>query len=448
MTLRPTKESKTPTLPLYLLYGDEFLVKEELDNIVSSALGPRFRKTNLLVLNGSDLDEEKLFSLVHTPSLFGDAQVIVVEDTTLFSSPKDARRLAARVAEAARSGDKKTVLRVIGQLLGLLGAVSAEAIHSNEWLATLSTEKLSADTHAVLREAAREWLESRQELSAPPRESLIEELVRRPIPAGTIVVFTAEAVDSNKPSFRLLRARGHVRECIAEREKFASRLSRTYFDNRVKAILRDAGKTISREALTTIYTRAGTDLRRLQGELHKLLNYVGETGHIEKADVENVFDDFHAADFFEFSAAIRSGDLCKCLTSLHEHLRIVAHPLQALAAISGEVRRLLMAKELRQTIFADAWRSGISFAAFKNLVQEEKWKERRPQVAAQIAETRMKPYALYLSIQASEKFTEERLTAAMEKLLQADIILKSSRLGRYGAQAILEDILYQLCQTP
>jgi DNA polymerase-3 subunit delta len=445
MRPRSTKDKKSSTLPLYLLYGDEFLVKEELNNIISSALAADLRKTNLIVLNGADLDEEQLFSLVATPSLFGDARVIVVEDTTLFASPKHAGRLAARVAEAARSGDKNTVLRCIGQLLGLLGAANAEAIRSDEWLAALSAEKLPSDTHAVLRQAAMEWLESGQTLHAAQRESLVEELVRRPIPEGTIVVFTADAVDSKKPSFRVLQERGHVRDCSAAREKFASRLSRTYFDNRVKAILGEAGKTISREALNRIYALAGTDLRRLQGELHKLLNYVGERRRIETSDVENVFDDFHAAEFFEFGAAIRTGDLQKCLTALHEHLRIVAHPLQTLAALSGEVRRLLMAQELRQTVFADTWRPGISFATFKNLLADKERKEQAPHAAAQIAKTRMKPYSLYLSLEASEKFSEARLAAVLEKLLQADIILKSSRLGRYGAQALLEDILFQLC---
>ncbi|MGC9028638.1 MAG: DNA polymerase III subunit delta [Desulfomonilaceae bacterium] len=440
-----TKETKSPMLPLYLLYGDEFLVKEELNNIISSALGADLRKTNLIVLNGADLDEEKLFSLVATPSLFGDARVIVVEDTTLFASPKDAGRLAARVAEATRSGDKKTVLRCIGQLLGLLGAANEAAIRSDEWLAALATEKLSSDTHAVLREAAREWLESGQKLNAPQRESLVQDLVRRPIPEGTIVVFTADAVDSKKPSFRAFQEHGHVRECLAARDKFAPRLNRSFFESRVKAILGEAGKTISRDALNRIYARAGTDLRRLQGELHKLLNYVGERRRIETADVESVFEDFHATEFYEFGAAIRTGDLHKCLISLHEHLRIAAHPLQTLAAISGEVRRLLMAKELKQTVFADTWRPGISFATFKNLLADKERKDQSPDAAARIAKTGMKPYLLYVSLEASDKFSEKKLIAAMEKLLQADIILKSSRLGRYGAQAILEDILFHLC---
>jgi len=444
MTPPTTEEKSSLERPIYLLYGDEFLVKEELNRIVEGVLEAGLRKTNLIVLSGADLDEGEFFSLVATPSLFGDPRVIVVEDTTLFSSPKDARRLASRVADAAHSGDKKILLRYMGQLLRLLGVRSPEVIRGDEWLDAISMDGLPSGAREVLRQAAREWLQSRQKLDGPPAETLVEDLVHRSTPEGTRVVFTAETVDIKKPSFRLVQERGHVRECVAQREKFVTRLNREYFDNRVKAILSESGKTISREALARMYELAGIDLRRLQGELNKLLNYIGSKRHIDKADVDNVFEDFHGVEFFELSAAIRTGDIHKCLKALHEHLRIVAHPLQTLSAITGEVRRLLIAKELREQIFRDAWQPGLSFSRFKSLLASQASKTASPDAAAQIAKTHMKPYSLYVSIEASEKYSETRLLATLEDLLSADIILKSSRLGRYGAQAILENVLFRL----
>ncbi len=447
--MKPKKkeESRSRRLPIYLLFGDEFLVKEELRRIVNGLLSADLHKTNLIVLRGTDFDESTFFDLVTTPSLFGDQRAIVVEGTTLFSGPKESERLASRVVEAARSGDEQVLLRYVGQLSSLTGLSSPKAIEKDEWFESVGVKGLSLDERELLRRTARKWLESGGLLDNRRSETLVEELFIRSVPEGTVLIFTADAVDRKKKSFRLLQEHGHVIECVPEREKFVQRLSKTYFDTRVKAVLKESGKTVSREALSRMYALAGTDLRRLHAELHKLLNYVGDKRHIDVADVDDVFDDFHNTEFFELTEAIRSADISRCLKALHAHLGVVAHPLQALSIITAEVRRLLMAKELRQTLFSDVWKPGLSFAMFKSVLERKASHHGNPEAAALIAKTNMKPYSLYLSLEASEKFSETRLLLGLEELLAADITLKSSRLGRYGAQAVLENVLLKLVKS-
>ena len=85
-----------------------------------------------------------------------------------------------------------------------------------------------------------------------------------------------------------------------------------------------------------------------------------------------------------------------------------------------------------------------SLSRFKSLLVTKASREGNPEVASKIAKTRMKPYSLYVSLQACEKFAEDRLLQALEDLLTADIIFKSSSLGRYDPQAILENVLFRL----
>lgn len=444
MKPRSKDANSLPKLPIYLLYGDEFLVKQELNRIVDRVLGSDLRKTNLTVFTGADLDEGTFFASVRTCSLFGHRRVIVVEDTTLFSGLKDAGRLASRVANAAQSGDESLLLRYMGQFLRMAGITSSEVIKGDEWLEAIHTDDLSSSGRDLLRQTANKWLESRHSFDAPLSDTLVEELIHRPPPEGTVVIFTAESVDTKKQAFRLVAERGNVQECLVDREKFVQKLNRSYFDNHVKATLAECGKTVSRDALARMYVLAGTDLRRLQAELNKVLNYVGEKRHIDVSDVDDVFDDFHGAEFFELSAAIRTGDLERCLKALYEHMKIVAHPLQTLSAIAGEVRRLLMVKELREKVFGDSWSPSFSFSRFKSLLATKASREGNPEVASKIAKTRMKPYSMYVSLQACDKFAEDRLLQALEDLLTADIIFKSSSLGRYDPQVILENVLFRL----
>ena len=71
---------------VHLFYGDEFLVKERVRELIDKLLKPDLRNTNLIVIDGINVDVSYLANQLFTPSLFGGARVLLVENTTLFSA--------------------------------------------------------------------------------------------------------------------------------------------------------------------------------------------------------------------------------------------------------------------------------------------------------------------------------------------------------------------------
>jgi DNA polymerase III subunit delta len=434
------------SLPIYLFFGDEFLVKEQVESLVSRVLDIGLRATNLIVLNGPESDAGTLLSLVKTPSLFGDARVILVEDSTLFSGRKDNAKLLDRMADAARSQDSRAVMRYMGQLMHTAGVVASDVFSGEDWLTAVSSQSLKPEIKEILLKAALEWAHSEKAQEPSGIDDVLEDLLQSNCPEGTHLIFTALVVDKKKRSFkRLQEAGGVVTECNPVQEKFGPGLDRSYFQERVRSALAVLGKKISGDAMAKMYALTGTNIRRLQSELSKLVSYVGDRTKIELPDVEALFEDFHEAAFFELSTAMRTGDVITCLKALHQNMKIVAHPLQTLAIMANEVRRLLIAKDLRRTLPASVWKPGMPYAKFKVLLDETLKADHKGEIKEKIKQSGMKPYTLHMCLEAAERFSDADLVDVMEALLEADILLKSSRLGRLGAQSLFETILLKIC---
>ena len=81
---------------MQLFYGDEFLVKERVRELLDKLLEPDLRSTNLIVIDGINVDVSYLANQLFTPSLFGGARVLLVENTTLFSARTDQQKTLAQ----------------------------------------------------------------------------------------------------------------------------------------------------------------------------------------------------------------------------------------------------------------------------------------------------------------------------------------------------------------
>jgi DNA polymerase III delta subunit len=58
----------------------------------------------------------------------------------------------------------------------------------------------------------------------------------------------------------------------------------------------------------------------------------------------------------------------------------------------------------------------------------------------------MNEFALFNLLKVAQNFTMERLLSIMEAILDADVLLKSSRLGARSPQVILEKVVYTICK--
>jgi DNA polymerase III delta subunit len=430
---------------IHLFYGDEFLVKEEVQKLVKEVLEPLLRDTNLIVLDGNNLDISLVTSHVFTPSLFGGHRVIVVDQTTLFMSRADRGKIVAKVVDAWQSGDRKGSFKAFAQLLSLAGVTAQDVQRGPEGVTDAIEDSVPAQARDVVARVTREYFSEERKPVKTNDESALEELIQQPFPPGTTLVFTAPDVDKRKKIFKLAEKVGRIRECAAREEKYGGSLDRSFFDDRVLGALHNAGKTISGPALDRMYARSGKELRRLHSEVDKLIGYVGARTEVTMEDVESVFSDFHEASPFDLNNAIRTGDIAKCLPALHENLTMVGQPLQTLGIVAGEIRRLMMARELLFTVFRGSWKVGMSASAFMPALR--KAREQHPELVKKdkFHLLSMNDYALYYALRDAQKFTLDKLVLVMEKILEADIMLKSTRLASHAAEEVLEEVIFAVC---
>ena len=431
--------------PVYLLYGDEFLVKEQVQTLVKDILEPRLRDTNLIVLDGNHLDISVLSSHLFTPSLFGGDRVIVVDQTTLFMNRTDRGKIVTKVADAWQSGDRKAAFKAFGQLLSLTGVNAEDVQKGPAGLIDAIEDSVPAKARDIMVRVANEYLSGERKPVKASDETAVEELLQNSFPPGTHLVFTAPDADKRKKVFKTLSKVGQVRECTAREEKYGGSLDRSYFDERVSTALREANKTISPAALDRMYARSGKELRRLHSELDKLIGYVGTRADVSVEDVESVFSDFHEVSPFDLNNAIRTGDIAKCLPALHENLTMSGQPLQTLGVIAAEMRRLMMARELLFTVFRGSWKVGMSPTAFMPVLRKVRDQHPELVVKDKFHLLSMNDYALYYALRDAQKFTLEKLVRVMEKILEADIMMKSTRLASHAAEEILEEVIFAIC---
>lgn len=443
--------SQEPDSPIataiYLYFGDEFLVKERISEFVFRVLDEKLRKTNLITLDGARLNVPDLFSLVFTQSLFGGPRIILVEQTVIFASRADAGKLSEKAAEAWKAGQSKTAFKIISQILSLLGVASEEIRKSGDWIDDVVAPcGPSVDKESFLV-ALQAFAAERMELSSRDEESLLEELLTSKLPDETFLVFSALAVDRRKRLFKTLEKNGGAVECSVREEKYGSGMEKSFFTRRVKEVLAKEGKTIARDALEMMYGLSGKELRRIQSELDKILAYVGDRKQVTAQDVALIYNDSHEGTIFDLTNALRAGNLAKSLSALHYNLRMAAHPLQMLGAITTEFRRLIAARDMLFGVFKDSWRAGMSYDEFIHLAARVRQDRPKKKSAAKFDLLSMKDYPLYLYLRDAQKFQMTNLMTIMDKLLQADTMMKSSRLGNAAPHIILEDLILAICNS-
>ncbi len=430
---------------LYLFYGDEFLVKEEVRQLVERTLDPELRDTNFIVMDGNSLDISNLSTHLFTPSLFGGSRVILVDQTAIFMGKTDQSKLVAKVLDSWKTGDRRTALKHLGQVLALAGVNSDRLERGTEWVGDVLGDSGSADDGETLQAAARAFIEDGRKVRSGGEEIAVEEIAAAPFPEGTVLVFTAPGVDKRKKVFKAVEKAGRVVECAVREERYGPGLDKQYFEERVREAVSRAGKKISSDALAAIYARSGKELRRLHSELEKLIGYVGDRARITVQDVEALFSDFHEAGAFDLTNALRTADLAKCLPALHENLRLAAHPLQTLGMIAADFRKLIVARELLFSAFKSTWKPGMTYQAFVPIAAKVRQENPGLMGKGKFKLLSMKDYPLYLLLKDAQKFPMEKLFRIMEAILHVDIVMKSSSLGSKAPEALMEELIFLVC---
>jgi DNA polymerase-3 subunit delta len=417
--------------PLYLVWGEEFLVRREADALVEAVVPGAVAGLNLVALDGAS-PREVAVELATLP-LFPGHKAVLLRDPEFLAPKKGRTDALAKARDAWKAGRRKEGAR---RLLALVaragwGREALEPGHAGapsveDWKDELEVTLAENDLD-FLREVAAFVRE--EGLAAPESDAAaLVALLERGLVAGHTLVVAATDVETRHPLLRFAREHGAVVE-----RKITTRLRDLDLSQVSREFLQPFKKRLGPGAEELLRERVGGNMRLLQSELEKLaLHAPGAV--IERSDVDLLVAHTRDEEYLELADALQKRDLPGALAYVAEALAGGAAPLLLLGAIASVVRGLVEAQE--RLAHLGAGKPPRSFDDFKSRFFPAIERE------AKAARARVPhPYAAFIGMQAAARYGRTQLRASLLACAEADIALKSSGAGKL----VLERLLWTVC---
>ena len=463
--------------PVYLIFGNEMLVGKAFNQVLDCLMPEEQRNFGYEPLDGTVATAADVVERVTTYGLTPELKLVAWRDARLFRPASDKKQLidASRNAFGAQENRKAAnyflrflsaaklnfedigqAERAAGQIQGLSGG------REEDWVDDL----ISYCQERNLRPTAAEG-----------QAELVKRVLEKGLPKRHTLIITTESVDRRQGLYKIISEQGIVIDCsVPKGNRRADRQAQEkVLADTMQAVLKPYHKTMDRNAFKTLCEQTGFDLRTFTNNLEILVQYVGSRSEINAADVKGVLQRTKQDPIYELTNAVSDRDLDRSLFYLATLLDAHAHPLQVLAALTNQFRRLLLAADFIESDFGRVWFEECSYNQFKSqvipamldydklLLEElDKWeqdlnsdsypatgKSSRSKNSSSkktadllVARNPNNAYPLYLLMRKLGRFTIEDLLKAMEELLDSDRHLKSSP---QEPKLVLEKLIVRLC---
>jgi len=420
--------------PLYLLWGEEYLVRKGADELVKALVPDASMGLNFAVLDAASPRE--VAQELATMPLFPGRKVVLVRDPEFLAPKKGRGDALGKAREAWKAGKRKEGARRLLALAARAGwgvdqldPSAPGAPSAEQWKEELDVDLAEVDL-AFLKEAATFCRDER--ITAPEGDaSALQELFQKGLPKGHALVLAATDVDAKSPLLKFAKDSGWVVE-----RKVAARHKDLDISEIAREFLAPFKKKLGPGALEQLKERIGGNIRLLQSELEKLAIYA-DGATINVADVALLVHHAREEEFFELSESLQKRDLKGALGYTEDAMGQGTAALQLLGAVASIVRGLLENHErMNQYAKGSPPRSFDDFKSriFPKIEQETKAaKGRVPH-----------PYAAFLSMQAAARYERRELLRALVACAEADLELKSSASGKL----VIERLLWNICARP
>ncbi|MBI4634343.1 MAG: hypothetical protein HY742_10680 [Deltaproteobacteria bacterium] len=432
--------------PCYLIYGeDEYRVGDALTRIADALVLPADRDLNLFQVDGEREDLGWLCESLLTAPLIPGRKVIVVRNTQLFHSRATLAELIRKIRDnlddnAARAASCfMQFLKITGWTLDELSGGGWRKITDDEWRATVPGDD---------GEDREQWFPRIVDFCAggkgevkeePDRTDRLCEILTGGLPPGNHLILTAMTADKRKRLFKVISEVGKVLHFPLL--KGGSRQKQALMTLAAELLV-PSGKKMSPGAWLALGEKTGFQLREALAAVEKLVSYTGARTTIEERDVEEAVGTTKEERVFDLTALVAEKKLDKSLVTLTHLLEQGVHHLPILSMLAREIRFLLYAKIFIMSGKLPSFRPEMDYGRFQRTVY--------PTIKAWIAPGSKKesglagqhPYAIYLALKNSARFSRESLLRAMEELLEIDIAFKTTAKE---PKLMLERFLTRVC---
>ncbi|HIE29444.1 TPA: DNA polymerase III subunit delta [Candidatus Poribacteria bacterium] len=439
--------------PIYLLCGEEyFLIENTLTQMLDILVPKDTRDFNLEIYNGLEVSVDEIITSAETYPVMAKRRVIVVKEPTFFSSKGLSNLDIFRSAVEAYESQNPT--KAINLLAKALEIPAAELVEDSIAVKTAisnfvedNKEELSSEDQQFLSELPEIIAQADVRPSSPDGASEAERLMQwleDDLPTSSVVILTVTgSVDARSKLFKAIGTVGKVE--IFDRQKVGRSPAEDKTFQMVVNKLRESGKAITYNAFQKIREKTGENMHLIFGELEKLVAFTQGKPRIDVNDVEGLVAQSSFDDIFDLTDAIANKSLASALAILNSTLQSGEPPIKIHAMITRQIRLMLQAKLLIQ----QGGLSNLARMDYKNFVNA--YRSLPKELSDQLPTDRkfnllkQSPYPVYLALRQNNNFTLPELLDAMERLLEADIQLKSSQ---FEPGLILEQLIVELCSSP
>jgi len=466
------ERQEKPYYPVYLIFGDELLYKTAFSSVLDSMIPVSNRSLNYDPVDDTEENIYQIIERMNTFSLQPGPKAVALIDSKIFYAKQDDAKLLAKAKEVYDKNEPKKAAGFFVALLGRLGLLF-EDLATPEGI-----KKLKIDpTDDVM------WIEAlgvycgENNIRIPKDQdsaAALDKAISKGFPKNNHLFITTDMVDRRRSLYKTILKTGLVIDCsVPKGDRREDRIAQeAVMNSKMASILSRSGKSIEKDAFAAITEMTGFDLRTFSHNLEKLINFVGKRQTITIDDVETVLERTRKDPIYEMTNAVAKRDTQQALYFLDAMLSENIHPLQIIAAISNQVRKLIMAKGFLEGEWCRSWNSNMNYTQFKRNVMPEvqaydrqildrlrSWEERllsesgkapggskkkkgKPATDLIVARNPNNAYPVYQTMLKADGYSGRELLMALACLARADVQLKTT--GR-KPKIVLESAVFSIC---
>ena len=463
--------------PVYLIYGESLLYKSALETLLDVLLPKKNRSFNYEAIDGTNGHIKEVVERINTYSLLVETKVVAICDSKIFYSKQDEGLILQKAKEAYDTQNMKEAAKLLLSLLGILN-LSFDDISETNRIKSLKLDSDKSSDHEWLDKVIKFCKENNLFIpSEAYNVDILQQAIEKGFPKRNHLVITTDRVDKRRKLFKIIKKIGMIIDCsVPKGDRRADKIAQeAVLSERMEVLLNRYEKIMDKGAYRAMYEMTGFDIGTFSDNLEKLISYVGNRKRITAKDVAFVLKRTKKDPIYELTNAIADRDIDKSLFFLNSLLMEKFHPLQILASMTNQIRKLLVIRDFAESDHGSSWYPEMQYAQFnKNVMasvqsynkellgQIENWddmllgdmdgdtqqkkkkretKKRKPVTDLEIPDN---PYPVYKMLIKSEKFTKNELIDDIEHLSQADFRLKYTK---QRPKIILEEAILWICKV-
>ncbi|MGD9132343.1 MAG: hypothetical protein PVF78_01760 [Desulfobacterales bacterium] len=463
---------------VYLIFGEELLVKNAYNELLKALLPAGNRSANYDPVEGTIENIYDVIESVNTFSLLPGTKVVALRESRIFYTRDNKDRLLENAKTAYDSDDIKKAAKYVLILMRNLNLSFEDVDRSNRSKTFKSASEL-IQMDDWLDDVIGYCMENELGIPEPSDQAgALQKAIEKGFPRNNHLVITTDIVDKRRGLYKAISSAGVVIDCtVPEGDRRADKMAQEdILLQKMSEILKPSKKEMDKGAYLALLDMTGFELRTFCGSLEKLIDYIGERNTITVADVEAVLKRTKKDPIYDFTNALADRHIGKVLFFLNSLLAADFHPLQILAAVANQVRRLTLAKDFAKSKQAAGWHPGLSYNVFQQSVmpaivaddQEllkilDGWEsqelpsgdtakapargkgktKKKIQTDLLLARNPKNAYPVYQLLKKSERYSKSELLAAVGLLSETDAQLK---LSGQDPKLILERLVLKICR--